>query len=115
MSELLLQVYYITKANLKTADKRYSTVDNDYEMTFNSETQMTLCTENVELPNVTFNFVPINQLEGHQPNTVVGTCCLTLDMLDYCKEHLVCLPFMISVLVNAKFMRTALLVGIWDA
>ena len=62
----------MSKATLKTADKRYSSLDNDYEMTFNSETQMWACEEEVDLPSVNFNFIPINQLEGHQPQSTVG-------------------------------------------
>ncbi len=65
------KVYYITRGTLKTADKRYTSVDNDYEMTFNRDTQMTLCSEEVDLPSLTFNFVAINQLNQHDPNSTV--------------------------------------------
>jgi len=71
------QVYYIRKATLKTADKRYSTLNNDYEMTFSSETEVSLCDEDEDnlppIPSVTFNFIPINQLETHAPNSTVGS------------------------------------------
>jgi len=70
------QVYYIRKATLKTADKRYSSLNNDYEMTFSSETEVSLCDDDdsslTHIPSVTYNFVPINQLEGHAPNSTVG-------------------------------------------
>jgi len=70
-------VYYIRKATLKTADKRYSTLNNDYEMTFSSETEVSLCDEDEDnlppIPSVTFNFIPINQLETHAPNSTVGS------------------------------------------
>jgi len=69
-------VYYLRKATLKTADKRYSPLNNDYEMTFSSETEVSLCDEDdsslPSIPAVTFNFVPISQLEKHQPNSTVG-------------------------------------------
>jgi len=71
-----VQVYYLRKATLKTADKRYSSLNNDYEMTFSSETELSLCDEDEAtlpaIPAVTFNFVPISQLEKHQPNSTVG-------------------------------------------
>jgi len=71
-----MQVYYIRKATLKTADKRYSSLNNDYEMTFSSETEVMACDEDdtslANIPNVTFNFVPINQLENHAPNSTIG-------------------------------------------
>ena len=74
----------MSKATLKTADKRYSSLDNDYEMTFNSETQMWPCEEEVDLPSVNFNFIPINQLEGHAPQSTVGEC-LNWEPLNFCE------------------------------
>ncbi len=67
-----MQVYYITRASLKTANKQYNNTGNDYEMTFNADTQMTLCEEQSGLPSIKFNFVSINQLAEKQPNTTVG-------------------------------------------
>ena len=67
-----MQVYYVRKATLKTADKRFNNMGNDYEMTFNAETEVIPCEDASDLPSVTFSFVPINQLEQHQPNTVIG-------------------------------------------
>ena len=32
------QIFYITKGSLKTANKQYSSVKNDYEMYLNSDT-----------------------------------------------------------------------------
>lgn len=67
------KVYYVRKATLKTADKRYSSVNNDYEMTFSSETEISPCDDEgvPNLPSLTFTFVPINELEQHQPNSTV--------------------------------------------
>ena len=47
-------------------------MNNDYEMTFNSDTQINICEEQGDLPTMKFNFIPINQLESHQPNSTVG-------------------------------------------
>ncbi len=41
-------------------------------MTFNSDTQMTLCEEQTGLPSIKFNFVSISQMSEKQPNTTVG-------------------------------------------
>jgi len=78
------KVYYVTKGSLKTADKRYSTIDNDYEMTFNHDSSMVLCTEEVALPSLTFNFVPINQLEQHEANSTVDIIGV-VKSVDECK------------------------------
>lgn len=65
------QVYYVSKGTLKTANKQYSNLKNDYEMTFNSDTIIEPCNEDVDLPRVTFEFVPINEMEKHQANAIV--------------------------------------------
>jgi replication factor A1 len=69
------KVYYIRKGVLKTADKRYSSIANDYEMTFSSETEVIPCDDseavNLNLPSLNFSFIPISQLEGHQPNSTI--------------------------------------------
>lgn len=65
-------MYYISKGTLKTANKQYTSINNDYEMTFNSDTMIEMCDEAVDLPTMTFDFVEINKLDGHQPGALVG-------------------------------------------
>lgn len=65
------KIFYISRATLKTANKQYSNVNNDYEMTLNSDTIIEPCGENVDLPCMTFEFVPINEMEKHQPNAII--------------------------------------------
>ncbi|KAL3856902.1 hypothetical protein ACJMK2_011608 [Sinanodonta woodiana] len=70
------KVFYISRAALKTANKQYSNVKNDYEMTFNNDTCIEPCEDDVDLPSMTFSFVKINELEKIQPNglvDVIGT------------------------------------------
>ncbi|CAG5127182.1 unnamed protein product [Candidula unifasciata] len=58
------KVYYISKCTLKTADKRYSTLNCDYEMTMTPETIIEPCNDDdVDLPMMTFDFVKISDLE----------------------------------------------------
>ena len=66
------KVYYVSKATLKTANKQYSSLPNDYEMTLNSETTIEPCNDEVDLPTMTFDFVKINELESKQPNAMIG-------------------------------------------
>lgn len=65
------KVFYVSRAQLKTANKQYSTVKNDYEMTFTSDTVIEPCTEQTDLPTMTFDFVRIDSLESKQPNSNV--------------------------------------------
>ncbi|XP_074640731.1 replication protein A 70 kDa DNA-binding subunit-like [Tubulanus polymorphus] len=63
------KVYFVSRGTLKTANKQYSTVNNDYEMTFNNDTQVTLCDETVDLPQIKYDFVPINQFASKSADT----------------------------------------------
>ena len=68
----MLQIYYVSKATLKTANKQYTSVQNDYEMTFNNDTIVEPCDEDVDLPSVQFDFIKINELESKAPNSMIG-------------------------------------------
>ena len=37
------QVYYISRCSLKTANKQYTAIKNDYEMTINNDTTIVKC------------------------------------------------------------------------
>ncbi|CAM8978131.1 unnamed protein product [Rhodiola kirilowii] len=57
------KVYYISKGMLKVANKQFSTVKNDYEMTLNENSVVEEATsEAAFVPEIKFNFVPIDQL-----------------------------------------------------
>ncbi|XP_020384262.1 replication protein A 70 kDa DNA-binding subunit [Rhincodon typus] len=71
------KVYYVSKGTLKTANKQYTSVKNDYEMTFTNETTVIPCDDSDDLPTVQFEFVPIDQLENKNKDTmldVIGVC-----------------------------------------
>ncbi|XP_068126178.1 replication protein A 70 kDa DNA-binding subunit [Hyperolius riggenbachi] len=71
------KVYYFSKGTLKIANKQYTAVKNDYEMTFNSETSVIPCEDSSEVPTVQFDFVPISELENKNKDTlidIIGVC-----------------------------------------
>ncbi|KAM9319279.1 replication protein A 70 kDa DNA-binding subunit [Gastrophryne carolinensis] len=71
------KVYYISKGTLKIANKQYTAVKNDYEMTFNSETSVVPCDDASDVPMVQLDFVPISELENKNKDTlldVIGIC-----------------------------------------
>ncbi|XP_069767270.1 LOW QUALITY PROTEIN: replication protein A 70 kDa DNA-binding subunit [Narcine bancroftii] len=74
------KVYFVSKGVLKTANKQYTSVKNDYEMTFNSETSVIPCNDGNDLPTVQFEFVPISQLESKSKDTI-------LDVIGICKSY----------------------------
>uniref|UniRef100_A0A8C4N8H0 Replication protein A subunit n=1 Tax=Eptatretus burgeri TaxID=7764 RepID=A0A8C4N8H0_EPTBU len=76
----LNKVYFISRATLKTANKQFTSLRNDYEMTFNSDTTVVPCEgpEADALPGVSFAFIPISELATKQKDTmidVLGICC----------------------------------------
>ncbi|XP_041439246.1 replication protein A 70 kDa DNA-binding subunit-like [Xenopus laevis] len=73
------KVYYFSKGTLKIANKQYTSVKNDYEMTFNSETSVIPCDDSADVPTVQFEFVPIGELESKNKDTV-------LDIIGICKN-----------------------------
>ncbi|XP_056416155.1 replication protein A 70 kDa DNA-binding subunit [Hyla sarda] len=71
------KVYYFSKGTLKIANKQYTAVKNDYEMTFNSETTVIPCDDSSDVPSVQFEFVPISEFENKNKDTlldVIGVC-----------------------------------------
>jgi replication factor A1 len=65
-------VYYFSKGALKIANKQFSAVKNDYEMTFNNETSVLPCEDGHHLPTVQFDFTGIGDLESKAKDALVG-------------------------------------------
>ncbi|KAL8562549.1 hypothetical protein ACOMHN_045814 [Nucella lapillus] len=65
------KIYYVSRCAIKTANKQYSNLKNNYEMTFNNDTIIERCEEDVDLPSMSFDFVPIGDLEKHAANAIV--------------------------------------------
>ncbi|RYR31757.1 hypothetical protein S83_036114 [Arachis hypogaea] len=60
---VLGKVYYISKGTLKVANKQFKTVQNDYEMTLNENSEVEEAANEASfVPETKFSFVPIDQL-----------------------------------------------------
>ncbi|UJR08912.1 hypothetical protein I4U23_013166 [Adineta vaga] len=68
----LLEVYYISRASLKPANRQFNALNNDYEMTFNHDTCIEACDagEGDSIPQLQFNFIPISEVANREPNTL---------------------------------------------
>lgn len=66
------EVFYISKASLKAANRQYSTLNNDYEMTFNHDTIIEACEadEGQNIPQVQYSFISIGEITNRQANSV---------------------------------------------
>lgn len=57
------KVYFISRGTLKVANKQFKTVQNDYEMTLNENSEVEEASnEETFIPETKFNFVPIDEL-----------------------------------------------------
>ncbi|XP_014827839.1 PREDICTED: replication protein A 70 kDa DNA-binding subunit-like isoform X2 [Poecilia mexicana] len=71
------KVYYISKATLKVANKQYTTLKNDYEMTLHAHSSIVPCTDGQDVPVMQCDFVPIGELENRDKDSIVdiiGVC-----------------------------------------
>lgn len=68
------RVYFISKCQLKPANKQYSALKNDYEMTCNFDTVIEPCQDDDEItiPEIKYDFVPISQIANIEPKSSVG-------------------------------------------
>ncbi|EQB78307.1 replication protein A DNA-binding subunit [Camelus ferus] len=73
------KVYYFSKGTLKIANKQFTSVKNDYEMTFNNETSVMPCEDGHHLPTVQFDFTGISDLESKSKDSLV-------DIIGICKS-----------------------------
>ncbi|XP_045536529.1 replication protein A 70 kDa DNA-binding subunit isoform X2 [Papilio machaon] len=74
------KVYYISRCILKPANKQFTSLKNDYEMTFTADTVVSECVEDAStVPSVKFDFVPISEIANRSPDSL-------LDMIGVCKS-----------------------------
>ncbi|XP_063228748.1 replication protein A 70 kDa DNA-binding subunit [Bacillus rossius redtenbacheri] len=73
------QVYVFKGFTVKAANKQFSNIKHEYEITFNHGTAVTPCEDDKDIPTTSFNFVPINKLAEADGNTIV-------DVIGVCKS-----------------------------
>ncbi|KAK5850856.1 hypothetical protein PBY51_001696 [Eleginops maclovinus] len=73
------KVYYISKATLKVANKQFTTLKNNYEMTLHAHSSVMPCDDSQGIPTVSCAFVPIAELENRDTDTIV-------DVIGVCKS-----------------------------
>ncbi|XP_030633337.1 replication protein A 70 kDa DNA-binding subunit [Chanos chanos] len=73
------KVYYISKGTLKIANKQYTSLKNDYEMTLNGESTIIPCEDSQDVPMLQCDFVSIADLEARDKDAIV-------DVIGVCKS-----------------------------
>eukprot|EP00116_Pleurobrachia_bachei_P004053 sb/3464315/ len=65
------KVYYISRCNLKTANKQYTNVKNDYEMQMTNDTSIVRAEDDDSVPEVKMNYTQIADIDKVEPNAFV--------------------------------------------
>lgn len=76
------QVYYVSKCRVNMAKKQFSNVQNDFELMFERDTEIELCTEDVKLPAMQYNFVELGKLEKVEPQSTVDVVAVVKNIFD---------------------------------
>ena len=67
------KVYLISRGTIKPANKQYSALKSDYELTLNNDSQVMLATEETsDIPTASFDFEPLSSVESKEPNSNIG-------------------------------------------
>lgn len=67
-------MYYISKGTLKIANKQFTSLKNDYEMTLNGDSSIIPCDDAHDVPMVQCDFVSIADLDARDKDAIVGEC-----------------------------------------
>lgn len=67
------KVYYISKAQLKTANKKFNALKHEYEMNFVADTVVQECFDDVgAIPATKYDFLSIDKLAHIEVGTIIG-------------------------------------------
>ncbi|KAK1118340.1 hypothetical protein K0M31_015043 [Melipona bicolor] len=71
------KVYYISKAILKSANKQFNNLKNDYEMTLTGDSEIIPCHDaGNDIPSLQFDFIPISDIEQKQANDIIDVLAI---------------------------------------
>lgn len=65
------KVYYISKARVQAARKKFNTLSHPYELTLDRDTEITECFDESDVPKLNFNFVKLDQIQNMEANSIV--------------------------------------------
>ncbi|CAF1121097.1 unnamed protein product [Adineta steineri] len=76
-------IYYITQAQIKYANKQFNTLNNDFEMTFNNETIIETCIDNISsIPIQHLHFISIDQIQNMENNSFIDVIGIVMNIND---------------------------------
>jgi len=72
------KIYQVSQCSIKNANRQYSAVNNDYELTANQESIFIPVENDANIPDVEFNFMKISRIADALPNTLVDVAGVIL-------------------------------------
>ncbi|KAK7602162.1 hypothetical protein V9T40_009603 [Parthenolecanium corni] len=79
----LNKVYYISRAQVKPANKKFTSIPHDFELTLGRDTEVITCVSDDSIPQIQYNFTPLNALKDIAADStidVIGICQQTSDI-----------------------------------
>lgn len=80
------QVYYFSGGQVKNANRRFSNVNNDYELTFDRASEIVMVTRGdttmATLPMQRYNFVPVELLKQREVGSLVDILAVVLSVAE---------------------------------
>ncbi|KAF7311341.1 Replication protein A subunit [Mycena kentingensis (nom. inval.)] len=74
------KVYYISRARVNFAKKQFSHLSNEYELGFEKNTLIEECLDITNVPQVKYNFIPLDQLESIPKDSTCDVIAVVSDM-----------------------------------
>ena len=76
------QVYTFSGGQIKLANKRYTSIKNDYCITFGMETVIEKCANDAHIKTESFSFSKLDQIENMMGNVTIDVIGVILDLQD---------------------------------
>ncbi|EPS44065.1 hypothetical protein H072_1957 [Dactylellina haptotyla CBS 200.50] len=75
-------VYYISKCKVQIAKRQFSNVDNDYELTFERDSEVQKAEDEDDIPMPKYNFVTLQDLQNTEKDAVVDVIAVVKEIGD---------------------------------
>ena len=94
------QVYTFSGGRIKMANRQYTSIDCDYEITFSPYSQIKHCGDDRSIRKMMFNFCPLAQLADTEPGTfcVFDFSCLTTFTHTHTQKKIIYTGTMVDVI-----------------
>lgn len=76
------KVYFLSKARIGIAKKQFNNVANEYEITLDGNSEISLCTDTENVPQVKYDFIDLSSLDQKEPNSIIDVIAVVKDVAE---------------------------------